>query len=302
MGLITTIQRMSIHDGPGIRSTIFLKGCNLRCKWCHNPETFSFKPELEWIADKCINCGECVLVCQTGAVNGNAGIIQFNKKKCIACFDCIDVCFPQALIKVGREITPEALLREIEQDFPYFSESRGGITISGGEPMMQLEFVLDTLKLFKKANIHTAIETNLTASWDRYETILPFTDLVIADLKHIDSNLHKEWTGHENSRILKNIKKLDESQKPFWLRTPVVPGANHSEEQIEAILSFVSALKNIENFELLPFHSLANSKYKNLGIANSFENEKAVSNKEMEAYNSILQKYKIAQNGTIKEI
>ncbi len=293
-GLITTIQRMSIHDGPGIRSTIFVKGCNLRCKWCHNPETFSPKSELEWIADKCINCGACVEVCMPKALDFNNGIVQFDKSKCTACFHCVEHCFPEALVKIGRKVSPTEVFTEIAQDFPYFKESNGGITISGGEPMLQFEFVRKTLQLFHQAKIHTAIETNLSVSWDKYKAILPYINLVMADLKLMDSVQHKTWTNVENKKILENILALDKTGIPYYLRTPVVPGVNHSEQQIEEISSFVSRLKNIQKFELLPFHPLADSKYKNLGIENPFKNVKALSTKELKNYHSILEKYKLA--------
>lgn len=291
-GLITTIQRMSIHDGPGIRSTIYMKGCNLRCQWCHNPETFAPKAELEWIAAKCINCGVCVQICESEALNFDNGIVQFNKNKCTSCFACVQYCFPEALHKIGREISPEEVFEEIKQDFPFFKESNGGITISGGEPMLQSDFVIETFKRFKNVNIHTAIETNLSVPWEKYEAILPYTDLVMADLKLMDNQLHKEWTGLGNKRILENILKLDKTGITYYLRTPVVPKVNHSEKQIEEITRFVSKLKNIEKFELLPFHPLAESKYKNLDIENPFKNVKAVTAVELEAYQPILKKIK----------
>ncbi len=292
-GIITTIQRMSIHDGPGIRSTIFLKGCNLHCLWCHNPETYSAKIELEWIADKCIGCGECMSVCRTGALTVDAGIVQLDKKKCMSCFVCMSNCFTGALQKVGREISPAETFSEIEQDFPFFKESQGGITISGGEPMLQEQYVTETLQLFKNAGCHTAIETNLTVPWEKYQRVLEYIDLVMADLKLMNDQKHRQWTGGSNRQVLENILKLEQSGKAYWLRTPIVPRVNHSKKEVEEIVAFVSGLKNIQKFELLPFHSLAASKYKNLGIDNFFEEENTISQKELECYNSILEKYKV---------
>ena len=293
LGTITNIQRMSIHDGPGIRSTVFMKGCNLRCKWCHNPETFLPKPELEWISDKCINCGKCVKLCPSGAMNYYAGMVHFEKAKCKACFKCLDVCFPGALLKVGQIITPEELFAKVEQDFPFYEESGGGITFSGGEPMLQCDFTWDSLRLFKKANIHTAMETNLLSPWNKTESILPYTDLVMADLKVVDNERHKKWTGMGNRLILENIKKLDKTGKAYWLRTPLVPGVNNSEKEIEGIAKFVSKLNNLEKFELLPFHPLANTKYKNLGIDDPMKNVNAITTAELNNYQSILKNYKI---------
>lgn len=293
-GSITNIQRMSIHDGPGIRSTIFMKGCNLSCKWCHNPETFSPLAELEWISNKCINCKKCLDFCENEALSLKAGRIHFDKAKCTACFNCVSHCFPEALKVVGRVISADKLFAEIEQDFPFFKESGGGITISGGEPMLQSDFVLEVLRLFKKANIHTAIETNLTVSWTHYQTILPFVDLVMADIKILEEDIHKEWTGLTNNTILKNIKELDKSGIAYWLRTPIIPNVNNRKEQVEAIVQMAAELKNCKKFEFLPFHPLADSKYKNLGIPHPFSKVKALTNEDLEQFQPILNKYKIA--------
>lgn len=291
-GIITAIQRMSIHDGPGIRSTIFMKGCNLRCRWCHNPETFSRAPEIEWIKDKCISCQACLLVCQSGALSLHEEKVQFDKSPCTVCFDCVPVCFPEALQKIGREITPGELFSEIEQDFPFFMESGGGITISGGEPMLQSAFVLEALKLFKNAGIHTAIETNMSLPWKKYASVLPNADLIMADLKLMDPGLHRKWTGGGNRQVLENILSLDRSGKPYYLRTPVVPGVNNNREQLRKIAAFVNQLKNIVKFELLPFHSLAAPKYENLGIVNPFANGQVVTSEELEIYRQLFKNNK----------
>jgi pyruvate formate lyase activating enzyme len=292
-GIITTIQRMSIHDGPGIRSTIFMKGCNLRCMWCHNPETFFFQPEIEWIKSKCISCAACISHCPHGALTFDAGEMRYIKTECTNCMNCLPFCYPEALRVIGREITPEQALAEVEEDFPYFEKSNGGVTISGGEPLMQWEFVKETLKGFKRRGIHTAIETNLNVSWAVIEKVLPWVDLVMADIKIMDSRKHVEWTGSTNTRILKNILNLDKSSISYCLRTPVVPGVNDNDEAIGVLAEFVSTLSNIERYELLPFHPLADSKYQNLGIRNPFENKNSINPDDMERYNTILQKHQI---------
>ena len=287
-GLITTIQRMSLHDGPGIRSTIFLKGCNMHCSWCHNPETLSAKPELEWIRGKCIRCNSCIEVCQSGAFSLKNGVSDFQKDLCNSCFDCVPVCYAEAISKVGREVTPKEVFAEVEQDFPFFRTSGGGVTISGGEPMLQAEFTSRTLALFKKAGIHTALDTNLSVSWKQYEKVLPFTDLVLADLKMIDDTLHLKWTGKHNITILENFYKLDESGVPYFIRTPVVPGVNDNEKEISNIARFVASLKNIRNFELLPYHTLASCKYTNLELENTLENTKDLSKERLEELQKII--------------
>ncbi|WP_430817764.1 glycyl-radical enzyme activating protein [Carboxylicivirga sp. RSCT41] len=292
-GRITTIQRMSIHDGPGIRSTVFLKGCNMRCRWCHNPETFSPGKELEWLSDKCINCRECLPHCATGALRLNAGTVQFDKSKCTACFKCIDACFADALNSIGRDYSPQALFKEVMQDKVFFEQSGGGVTFSGGEVMLQIDFVTECMKLFKEAKIHTAIETNLLACWDNYRQLLPYVDLVMADLKVMDNVSHKKWTSVGNEVVISNIQELDKTGKAYCIRTPLVPGVNHSHDAIEAIAGFVSGLKHVQKFELLPFHPLADSKYNNLGLANPFEHVKALGERDLKRYQNILMKYNL---------
>lgn len=288
IGRITTIQRMSLHDGPGIRSTVFLKGCNMHCGWCHNPETLSMNPELEWIREKCIGCNSCTEVCPTGAFSLADGKPNFLKTLCTSCFECVEVCYAEAINKIGRKVTPEDVFAEVEQDFPFFSNSGGGVTISGGEPMLQAEFTKQTLALFKKASIHTALDTNLSISWNQYEKVLPYADLVLADLKIMNDALHMKWTGKHNSTILENIYKLDASGIPYFIRTPVVPGVNDCEAEIQAMAKFASSLKNLKKYELLSYHSMASCKYTNLELENPMGQTKDLSKERLEYFQKII--------------
>ncbi len=292
-GLITTIQRMSLHDGPGIRSTVFLKGCNLHCAWCHNPETLSRKPELEWIGQKCIGCCSCTEVCPTGAFSKQNGSLVFRKNLCSVCFRCLPVCYAEAIGKVGREVSPEDVFAEAEQDFPFFKNSGGGITLSGGEPMLQPEFTMQTLALFKKAGIHTALDTNMTIAWSRYEKVLPYADLVLADLKMMNPELHQKWTGKRNETILENLHQLDTTGIPYFIRTPVVPGVNDNEKEITAMTTFAASLKNLKKYELLPYHTLGSCKYDNLGIQNPMGHTHDLSKEKLSGFNEILKKYNL---------
>jgi len=207
---------------------------------------------------------------------------------CTSCFDCVSVCYAEAINKVGREITPEEVFAEVEQDFPFFKSSGGGVTISGGEPMLQAEFTAKTLTLFKSAGIHTALDTNLSVSWKQYDKVLPFTDLVLADLKLMDDALHLKWTGKHNAVILENIYKLDSSGIAYFIRTPVIPGINDNEQEIKAIVAFVASLKNLKKFELLPFHTLASCKYTNLEIENPMGATRDLPKEKMEQLRQIL--------------
>jgi len=287
-GQITTIQRMSLHDGPGIRSTVFLKGCNMRCAWCHNPETLNRDPELEWIQQKCIGCNSCTKVCQTGAFSLVNGKPSFQKSLCIACFDCVEVCYAEAISKVGREVMPEEVFAEVEQDFPFFSNSGGGVTISGGEPMLQPKFTAQILALFQKAGVHTALDTNLSIPWNQYEKVLSCADLVLADLKIMDPALHKRWTGQSNRIILDNLQKLDLTGIPYLIRTPVVPGVNDNEAEIRAMADFTAKLKNLKKHELLPFHTMASCKYTNLNMENPTRQIKDLPKESLEQFQTIL--------------
>lgn len=287
-GRITTIQRMSIHDGPGIRSTVFLKGCNMHCGWCHNPETLNINSELEWIQQKCIGCNACAEVCKTGAFSLVDGKTHFQKSLCTTCFDCVPVCYAEAINIIGREVTPEEVFEEVKLDFPFFKSSGGGITISGGEPMLQAEFTKQTLSVFKEAGIHTALDTNLSVSWKQYEKVLPFTDLVMADLKMMNSTLHLKWTGRHISTVIENMIKLDASGIPYFIRTPIIPEINDNETEISAMAAFVASLKNVKQHELLPYHSLASCKYINLEMENPMGHTKDLPKEELERFREIL--------------
>lgn len=234
-GTITTIQRMSLHDGPGIRLTIFLKGCNFRCKWCHNPETYSMLPELEFIKQKCITCEECINVDNNSPMSKVHESMNFTKISTSECEKYSQVCYSEALHTIGEEVTVEEVYRQIAQDIPYFRNSGGGITISGGEPLLQPKFSKELLKLFHSKFIHTAIETNLSLPWNNYENILPYLGLIFVDLKSMDSENHKAWIGKSNRNVFENLKKLDNSGKLYIIRTPIIPSFNANKESVIAI-------------------------------------------------------------------
>ncbi|MGQ9682793.1 MAG: glycyl-radical enzyme activating protein [Anaerolineae bacterium] len=282
-GLITNVQRFSIHDGPGIRTTVFFKGCPLRCFWCHNPETWVFAPEVQLYPARCLGCGACVERCSHGAQLLVEGERRYLREQCVACGACVDTCYAEALVLCGRWWTPEALLAEVLKDRAFYEQSGGGVTLSGGEPLLQQEFVRAFLPLCKGAGLHTAIETSACAPWRELEALLPWLDLAMVDLKHMDAEAHRRATGASNRRILANLRRLAAAGLPLIVRTPVVPGVNDTVEAIAGIARFVAELPSLLYYELMPFHRLAEAKFRSLDLENRAEGLQPPAREQMEA-------------------
>lgn len=258
------IKRFAVHDGDGIRTTVFLKGCPLKCVWCHNPEGISGKPQLAYYAHKCIGCGACATVCPTGAHRfTDAGHI-FDHTKCTACGNCVENCFSDALILYGKEMTVEQLLPVLLEDREFFENSGGGVTISGGECLVQADFCAELLKALKKEGIHTAVDTCGFVSRDALDQVIPYTDTFLYDLKAYDEDVHIRCTGHSNTRILENLQYLHSVGKKAEIRIPFVPGWN--DNQMEKIAAFIKPLSNITGVRVLPYHNYAGSKYHALNM------------------------------------
>lgn len=267
-GLITSVQRMSIHDGPGIRTTLFLKGCNFRCAWCHNPETWRREAQVERIAERCVACGACLHVCGPGALRMENGAVRLDRGRCDACGRCAGVCPARAMNLVGREVSADSVMRELQRDLPYFRESGGGITVSGGEPLLQPAFVRELLARCREAGIPTAVETNLCVPPERIEGLLPLVDLWMCDLKLADDGQHRRWTGRSNARTVANLRLLGSRGVPLVVRTPVVPGVNDTPQAIGAICALLKDLRGLLYYELLGFHTLGTDKFAFLGMEN----------------------------------
>lgn len=265
-GNIFNIQRFSIYDGPGVRTTVFFKGCNLRCRWCHNPESISPGNQLEFYPDRCIGCGACFRACPNGAHTLEEGLIhQVNRSGCSGCLACADVCFANAAVAVGKRVEADYLLDSIVTDELYYKNSAGGVTFSGGECMLQIEFLYEILKRCRQRGIHTAVDTAGDVPWSCFESILPVTDLFLFDIKAADPALHKRLTGADNARIFGNLEKLSASGRQIYIRIPFVPGCNDG--QITGIAKMLKCL-DISRVEVIPYHKLGDNKYAALGMDN----------------------------------
>lgn len=289
-GILLDPKRFAVHDGPGIRTTFFLKGCPLKCIWCHNPESISTKPQLAYYAHKCIHCGECTTVCPAEAHTMLEGKHVFESARCKVCGTCEPGCLGNALKLYGQRMTVEDALKIALEDCAFYRESGGGVTLSGGEPLIQTEFSLEFLAALKKAGIHTALDTCCFVPREALQAALPVTDLFLVDFKHADSAEHRKLTGQPNERILDNLRFLSESGAKIEIRIPFVPGCNDSDANMEASGRFLGAL-NIECVKLLPYHSLARTKYASLGMPDTMPHVDAPADDPLHRAAAILKQY-----------
>lgn len=271
-GRIFNIQRYSIHDGPGIRTTVFLKGCPLRCLWCQNPEGISPKNELFFNKERCTGCGRCVETCEKKAITITDSVARTDRKLCIGCGKCVEVCPNEARQIVGKEVSVEEVVEVVKKDRIFYERSGGGVTLSGGEPLMQPIFVQKLLERCKLDGIHTTLDTSGFASWDTLKEVLKYTDLILYDFKCMDPEKHRVFTGVSNELILENVRRItSEFSTPIWARIPIIPGYNDDIENIRATASFLTkVLKDrVERVNLLPYHRLGEVKYERLERENT---------------------------------
>lgn len=267
-GWITEIQRFSIHDGPGIRTTVFFKGCPLRCWWCHNPETQEGRPQLSFTASKCIGCGECAKVCPLRqGPDADTRDLAINRAKCTVCGACAQACPTTAREIVGREVGIDEVIREVDRDRPFYRQS-GGMTLSGGEPLLQADFAVGLLQAARAIGLHTCIETCAQVSPDVLDRVLPLVDLFLCDFKETNSQRHHAWTGQGNDRILANLRHLHAADARMRLRCPIIPGLNDRDDHFAGIAALARELSGIEGVELMPYHELGLGKIARFGLAN----------------------------------
>ncbi len=267
-GLVFDLQKFATHDGDGIRTLVFLKGCPLQCLWCSNPESLLPKPEINFVANNCVGCGKCRTVCPQDAIQHGGGDqpgLSVDRDRCTLCGQCAKFCYAGAINILGRYVTVPELMEMVERDRQFYDESGGGITFSGGEPLAQPQFLKAALKEAQRRGIHTAIETSSYARWDEYRPILENIDLVLTDIKHMDDREHQRLTGVSNRLILENLQKISNLGIPLRLRLPLIPGLNDSEDNLKATADFVQQLNNVQSLDILPYHRLGEMKWRQLG-------------------------------------
>lgn len=287
--IIFNIQKFSIHDGPGIRTTVFFKGCPLKCKWCHNPESQNFKKEMLYDKEKCVLCGKCKEICPTQAIKIENDILTTVIEKCTFCNECVIYCIPGAREIAGKEYTVQDVLKEVMKDKTFYEQSNGGVTLSGGEPLAQIDFTEELLKKLKKENIHTAVDTSGAVNFDVLERAAKYTDLFLYDIKLMNDKKHEEFIGISNKNIIDNLNKLSKIHNNINLRLPIIEGINADKEHISKVIKLIKVL-NIKKINLLPYHDIAKHKYQKLGIFYDEDKMSKPTNEIMNSYKEMFDK------------
>lgn len=287
-GKIVEIKRFAVHDGDGIRTTVFFKGCPLKCVWCHNPESISFDTQLAYYSNKCVSCGDCVAVCPTKAHKIIDGSHVLERELCVNCGRCESACIGDALKIYGKEMTVDELMPVLLEDKGFYDNSGGGVTLSGGECLVQAEFCRELLKKLKENGIHTAVDTSGFVSRAAIDAVLPYTDIFLYDIKAYDEDVHIRCTGQSNKIILENLSYIDSCGKKIEIRIPYVP--EYNDNQIEKIAQFLNKLENLTKVRVLPYHNYAGSKYKSLDMENTLP-EILPTDDEIESVKEKMRKY-----------
>jgi pyruvate formate lyase activating enzyme len=289
-GVVFDIQRYSLNDGPGLRTNVFLKGCSLRCRWCSNPESQNSYPEIAFFERTCFLCGDCLPVCERQAIQIQDHQLQWNRITCDQCGDCTDVCLPHAFTLIGKEIKAAEVLAEVMRDAAFYG-GHGGITLTGGEPTLQAEFAEALLRSAKLEGLHTAIETCGASPRQNLERLLPFLDLILFDLKHMDAEIHRQFTGAENTIILDNIRWIARQNVELIIRIPLIPGFNTERKCLIAMAEFIRSLHTVREIQILSYHTLGKAKYRALGVPYLLEQVPPMAEEEAASLAGIFRDY-----------
>jgi glycyl-radical enzyme activating protein len=290
-GIIAEFKTFTTQDGPGIRTTVFVKGCPLRCKWCSNPETWTSTPQIYFHAKKCKADGACLAACPVGAINMNAGEDRIIRDKCNLCMACVEACPYEALQRVGEIVTPQEIADRVSSDKPFFDRSGGGVTVSGGEPLAQPDFTAEVMRICHEKGINTCLDTSGYASPEALKKVLPHADLVLLDIKHMDSKKHEEWTGVPNEIILENAKTIAK-EKDMRISIPLIPGFNDDEENIRKTAEFAKSI-GVKNIDVEPFHKLGDGKYIAIGMKSPYGDFTDISEEKVDEVREIIESYGI---------
>ncbi len=293
-GIVFDIKRYSVHDGPGLRTTVFFKGCPLRCLWCHNPESQRLKPQIIWYGNKCMSCFDCFNACKFNAINTKNGI-NIIEDRCTLCGDCVGVCSTGALETVGKEYATNELIDEILKDEPFF-ENGGGVTISGGEPFVQYEFLMEILEILHREKLHIALDTTGYTDKSKLLESAKYVSLFLYDLKLMDSSKHRRYTGVGNKKILDNLVELDRAGAKIAIRIPIIPTINDDDKNIKDTAEFLSNLNNVESVDLLPYHSIMVDKYRRLKIPFLLGDIDKPKDEKMESLRKVFETYEFKVN------
>jgi pyruvate formate lyase activating enzyme len=291
-GIIFDIKRYAINDGPGIRTAVFFKGCPLECWWCHNPEGQASQPQLMFRQNRCKLSAACVDACPQGAIHWMNGPVT-DWEKCDNCGECAEVCYAGAREIIGREMSASQLMLEIERDIPFYDQSGGGVTFTGGEPMAQFEFLEEVLRLCKAKQIHTALDTSGYTSWEKLESILPKVDLFLYDIKIMDNSQHLQYTSVSNKLILNNLTRLSEAGAHILIRLPIIPAINDDPGNLEAAASFLQKLPCLDGVELMPYHNIGMAKFQALGMVYKLDQAQSPTSEQIRIIENKFRSYQL---------